>query len=297
MQGRNLILIAVAMLLGIIAVVVTNAYFSGVEEKQAQVAKQQELRQIVVAAAELPFGTVLNEQNVKLVSWPASSVPEGAILSLADAIKGGQATLRPIVAGEPVLTSKLSGRPTLSANLPKGQFAVAVPASAVAAAGGFVRPGDMVDVLLTRKIPGDGAANDDKMTDVVLTAVPVLAVDVDANDKSTEPTVGKTVTLQVDTLGAQKLALSQQLGVLSLALRNAADTTVTEFSTVVPPQLSTRNFRIGKTATAPAPAVAAIAAPARRVSTVAKPAPRRFGPTMTIFRGAEPSDYEVQRGY
>ncbi|MDF2639914.1 MAG: pilus assembly protein CpaB [Novosphingobium lindaniclasticum] len=299
-KGRNLLLVGAAVTIGLAATFMANAYFSGVEERQAQVAQQQQLTRIVVAANDLPFGTVLNEQNLKLVGWPAVSVPAGAFTTLAEATRGGQATIRAIVRGEPVLASKLSGRPTLSANLPKGQFAVAVPISAATAAGGFVRPGDIVDVLLTRQMPGDNAGNQDKMTDVVLAAIPVLAVDVDANDKSTGPAVGKTATLQVDTLGAQKLALSQQLGILSLALRNAADATVTSSSTVIPPQLSARNYRIG------APRASAPSAPAARIAPmrvnltlprVDTPAPRPVGLLMSVFRGNERSEYEVQRGY
>ena len=50
--------------------------------------------------------------------------------------------------------------------------------SDVAGVGGFVRPGDRVDVLLTRVIPGKGANTaTDKMTDVIVEAVPVLGID------------------------------------------------------------------------------------------------------------------------
>lgn len=296
MQGRNVVLLGIAIILGLIAVVLANSYFSGVEERQAKIAREQKLGQVVVATKELPFGTVINDQNVRLVNWPSDSVPDGAFESISAAIGSGNATLRNIVAGEPVLASKLSSRPTLSANLPTGQYAVAVPISAVAAAGGFIRPGDTVDVLLTRKIPGDGASADDKMTDVVLSTVPVLAIDVDASEKSMEPTAaGKTATLQVDTLGAQKLALAQQLGVLSLALRNATDQTVTAASTVLPNQLTARKIYIAsRESRAPSAPAASIS---RSVMSPATSAPRRSGPMMTIFRGSEPSQYEVQRGY
>ncbi|GGB86198.1 Flp pilus assembly protein CpaB [Novosphingobium endophyticum] len=295
MQGRNIILIGIAVVLGLVAVILANSYFSGVEQRQERIAREQELTRIVVAAKELPFGTVLNDQNIMLATWPAKSVPAGAFTSIADAARGGNAVLRPIVAGEPILASKLSNRPTLSANLPAGQYAVAIPISAVAAVGGFVRPGDLVDVLLTRQIPGDGANGNDKMTDVVLSSVPVLAIDVDASDKSTEPKAdSKTATLQVDTLGAQKLALARELGALSLALRNAADQTVTTASTVIPTQLSARNIRIAEKSGSSAPSVPQLA---RSVMSLPAAAPRKTGPLMTVFRGSESSDYEVQRGY
>ncbi len=75
MQGRNWIILGVAVLVGLFAVILANAYFSGVEEKQAQIAKQQEMVQIGDAAQPLEFGTELSPQNIHL-SWPATSVPK-----------------------------------------------------------------------------------------------------------------------------------------------------------------------------------------------------------------------------
>lgn len=301
MQGRNVILVAVAIVLGLFAVIVANAWFSGVEQKQAQVAQQQEMARIVVATQDIPFGQPLSVQNLSLAAWPKGSVPQGAFTSLEEAMKDGRVALRPIVVGEPVLLSKVSGRATLSANVPVGMLAYSIPISDVAGVSGFVRPGDMVDVLLTRQIPGDGASGSDKMTDVVLSAVPVLAIDTVADDTKTEPAVGKTATLQVDRLGAQKLALSTQLGTLTLALRNATDQGAAPARTVVPTQLTTRNLFIRSRGTGTAPSVVAASVPAAMPGSMFAAAaafkPKPSGPTMTIVRGSTSSEYEVQRGH
>jgi len=297
MQGRNWILVGIAVILGLAAVLVANAWFSGVEQRQAQVAEQQQMARIVVANQPIAFGNALSVQNVKLVNWPQTSVPVGAFNSIDEALKGGSVALRPIVVGEPVLASKLSGRATLSANLPVGFVAYAIPISEVAGVAGFVRPGDIVDVLLTRQIPGDNAGAQDKMNDVVLTAIPVLAIDTVADDTQTEAKPGKTATLQVDRLGAQKLALSSQLGSLSLALRNAADQTLATNQTVLPPQLSGRNIAIRKPGNAAPPMapLSFVGLGAAPVGPVA--APRPMGPTMTVVRGSQSSEYEVPRGH
>jgi pilus assembly protein CpaB len=299
MQKRNLMILGVAVTLGLLAVVVVNAYFSGMEQRQEQEAEQQQLAKIVVASQDLTFGTPIGPQNLKLANWPASSVPPGAFTSVEEASKSGAVALRSIVPGEPVLRSKLSGadgRAVLSANLPVGKLAYSIPVTEVAGVAGFVRPGDRVDVILTRQIPGKGAeAATDKMADVILEGVPVLAVDQTLDDQATKAAVAKTATLEVDSYSAQKLALGIQLGTLSLALRNVADQATGARSIVVPRNLSASNYFIPERSNpgmAPPPAYRPPA-----LAAAAKPGPlRASGPTMMVYRGSQPAEYEVQRG-
>jgi pilus assembly protein CpaB len=277
-----------------------------VESKQEQVAQQQRIAQIVVATQGLAFATPLSVQNVKLANWPADSVPEGAFTTVEDATKS-RVALRPLVAGEPVLASKVSGangRATLSANLPVGQLAYAIPISDVAGVGGFVRPGDVVDVLLTRKIPLDGAKDTDKMSTVVLEAIPVLGIDQISDETKTEPAIGKTATLQVDTPGAQKLALSTQLGVLTLALRNVGDRTVGLHPTMTSREVGPYGGSPQRASVRP---VAQAAYRPRQSSYRPLPAPpagggngvlasQPTGPRMTIVRGTETTEEGYTRG-
>ena len=303
MKSRNLIVLVGALLIGLFAVLIVNGVFSGVKQRQEQIAEQNRMVRIVVASQELAFGTQLSSQNVRLANWPAASLPEGAFTTLDDAVKS-RVALRPIVAGEPVLASKVSGlngRATLSANLPQGKLAFAVPITDVSGVGGFIRPGDVVDVLVTRKIPGDGSSDSDRMTDVVLESVPVLGIDQESNESKTAPVIGKTATLQVDTFGAQKLALAQQLGVLTLALRNVADPTVGGRSTVTGRDITASRMFIGQRRTGPAPM-----RPAPLLATYRQPMPRALpgtappamtGPTMTVVRGTKTSEESVYHGF
>ena len=304
MKSRNLIVLAGALLIGLFAVLIVNGVFSGVEQRQEQFAEQNRMVRIVVASQALSFGTQLSSQNVHLANWPAASLPEGAFTTLDDATKS-RVALRPIVAGEPVLASKVSGlngRATLSANLPQGQLAFALPINDVSGAGGFVRPGDVVDVLVTRKIPGDGATESDKMTDVVLEAVPVLGIDQESDQNKTAPAIGKTATLQVDTYGAQKLALAQQLGVLTLALRNVADPTVGGRSTVTGPDITASRMFIGQRRQGMAPSPVRPARtlityrPAMRGPSPGNASPAFVGSTMTVVRGTKTSEESVYHG-
>ena len=298
MLGRNQIILIAAVVLGLVAVFLANTFLSSVENRQEQVAVTGRTTKVVVASQEMAFGTAINSLNVRLADWPADSVPAGSFTSIADLVKFKRAALRPITVGEPVLASRVSGpdgRATLGAKLPEGKLAFAIPLSDVSGVGGFVRPGDSVDVLLTRQIPGPGATADDKMTDVVLEAVPVLGIDQVSDEAKTEPAVGRTATLEVDTLGAQKLALARELGVLSLALRNVSNQPTGSHGTVTARQLTTSRFAIAAKVADAAPAKPAMAVPALSpLQPIVKPI---SGPAMTIIRGTKSTDYEVRRAH
>ena len=304
MQYRNLIVIGVAIFLGLIAILVANSFFSGVEERQERIAEQNKLARIVVASQELAFGSPLSNQNVRLVNWPANSVPAGAFTSLDQVTKENRVALRPLVVGEPVLASKVSGsdgRAVLSANLPDGALAYAVQINDVLGVGGFVRPGDSVDVLLTRQIPGEGATAADKMTEVIMEAVPVLGIDQVSDENKTEPASAKTATLQVDTFGAQKLALSRELGTLSLALRNVASQSVGARQPVIARMLSGSRLYIPakrqQSQMSAAPALAMVRLRPPVAIGIMPRAPGFSGTSMTVVRGVTPTDYEVRRGF
>jgi pilus assembly protein CpaB len=303
MRRRNLIILGFAVVLGLVAVFLANIYFSGVEEQQERVAEQNQLARIVVASQDMAFGTPLTSTNTRLVNWPTNSVPAGAYTDIAAATAGGRVAVRPIVAGEPILSSKVSGddgRATLATLLTGDQRAVSIPVNAVAGVGGFVRAGDVVDVLLTRQIPGEGAGQSDKMTTVVLENVVVMGMDQVADENSTDPAVATTATLQTDIYGAQKLALAQQIGTISLTLRNVENQTVGATGPVVARDLGGAGLYIpsrergGRAAPAVQQAANAPAPRAPAASTPSAP-PRPRGPTMTIVRGTEASEYGVSR--
>jgi pilus assembly protein CpaB len=297
-----LIIIAVATAFGLFAVFLANSWFSGVQQRQENaVAQPQSMARIAVASLDLPFGTPLTSDNVRLVAWPGDSVPPGAYHE-EDAqrlLASGNVAIRPIAAGEPILLSRVSERAVLSANIPPDMRAVTVPIDPVSGVAGFVTPGDVVDVMLTRKIQGDGASSDDQMVTTVLENVQVLAVDTRVGEQNTETAAdSKTATLQVFPEGAQKLALASQIGRLSLALRNVEDQSPATGQRVV----TTRDRSLSgglymperRQASSPASAPALAAAPAASATTPA--APRRpTGPAMTVIRGTETTLEEISR--
>lgn len=225
-QQRSLIVLGLAILLGLAAVYIANSYFSGVQERQQQVVVGSV--KVAVARVPLEFGTEITADKISFIDLPANAVPEGTFNSVQRMLpmNSRRVALRPIAVNEVILNSKISGeggRATISAVLRPDMRAAAVRVSDVAGVGGFVLPGDTVDVLITRSIPGMQGGNAIQITDVLLQNIRVLAIDQNANENSNEPIVSKTATLEVAQVDAQKLALAQTVGAISLTLRNIAD--------------------------------------------------------------------------
>jgi pilus assembly protein CpaB len=176
---------------------------------------------IVVAAGPLEYGTTLTDGNVSEAPWESSIVPEGAFQSKADLLKDGEReALTSMKRNEPILSSRITGpnQPaSLAALTEPGMRAVSVRVDEARGVAGFVRMGDRVDVILTRSDsknePGSFHA------DVLLQDIKVLATGQIANDRQEHPTVVQTVTVEASTEQAQKLILAENVGTLSLVLR------------------------------------------------------------------------------
>lgn len=178
---------------------------------------------IVVAASTLNFGTVVTDENIVEIPWPADTLPEGAFKSKAELQRDGRrVVLTHIAKDEPVLATRVTGpgqRGSLSVLIGKGMRAVTVRVDDVRGVAGFVLPEDHVDILLSR-VEGGGASSN-SYTDVLLQNVKVLAVDQIAGIKQEQPTVAKAVTLEVTPEQSEKLVLASGVGSLSLVLRQA----------------------------------------------------------------------------
>jgi pilus assembly protein CpaB len=177
---------------------------------------------VVVAKQPLRFGTELNASMLQEVPWPAEAMPAGSFSKIDDVLKAGRrVVLTAIETNEPVLSLKITGageRATLSALVHKGMKAVTIRVNDVDGVGGFVLPGDRVDVVMTRQLEKGSA-----VSEVVLQNVRVLAVDQMADERANKAAVAKSVTLEVSTVEAQKVWLASSVGTLSLLLRKAGE--------------------------------------------------------------------------
>ncbi|MCP3729537.1 Flp pilus assembly protein CpaB [Sphingomonas sp. MG17] len=299
MRSQSIIILAIAVVIGLAAVFLANSYLGRVEQTQAQTA--QGTRKVAVARVPIDFGAQITPDKVKLIDWPAESIPAGAFHSIEQLLPMGKArvALRPMLTDEPILRPKLAGeggRATISAVLKPGMRAAAVRVNDVAGVAGFVLPGDVVDVLVTRS-PADMSGGGGQITDVLLQKVRVIAIDQDANDNTDKPVIGKTATLEVTQLDSQKLALAQQVGTLSLVLGTVAGDTNPSVETVSVEDLRDGAFVGGYSAPRPV---------AFRPSGPASPPPPRaaaprqraaapLGSEIQVVRGTENKSYEVGR--
>ena len=225
MRTGTIVMIGFAVLFGVLAVFLAQAWLNSQAEMRAKRLETQQkpltTQTIVVAAKPLRFGAELGTMSLREIPWPEGSVPAGAFARIADLTSSRRVVLSAIEANEPILASKITGsgqRATLSAMLQEGMKAVTIRVNDVEGVAGFVLPGERVDVVLTRQQDKNATA------DVVLQNVRVLAVDQLADERSEKPSVAKAVTLEVDQASAQKVALAATVGTLSLVLRKAGDT-------------------------------------------------------------------------
>jgi len=182
MRRSNLFVLLIAIVMGGIAAFMARNWITA----HATVQPAAPMGTMVVAAAPLTFGTVLTRENINEISWSAGRLPEGAYATKDDLLKDGRrAVLAPVGRDEPILKTKVTGpgqRASLSALLDEGMRAVTVRVDDVRGVAGFVLPGDRVDVVLIRTVPGASSPTEN-VSDILLQHVKVLAVDQLVNER------------------------------------------------------------------------------------------------------------------
>ncbi len=208
MRASTIVMIGFAVVFGVLAVFVAQVWLNNQAHKQARNLESKPLvtKTIVVAKEPLRFGTELKAAMLREVPWPAEACrPAPSPRSMTCSASGQRVVLTAIEPNEPVLALKITGpgqRATLSALVREGMKAVTIRVNDVEGVGGFVQPGDHVDVVLTRQQAKEGATSQ-----VVLQDARVLAVDQRADERNAKAAVPKSVTLEVNTVdGAETVA-------------------------------------------------------------------------------------------
>ena len=180
-------------------------------------------RQVVVAANDLDVGAEIQQEDIRVIEWPQSSMPAQAISDPQDVI--GRGLVLPVVATEPILPMKLADKNAgggLPPAIPPGLRALSVRVNEVIGVAGYVLPGTRVDVLAT---VNPGNQQQDITSKVILTNVQVLAagtkIERDVHDNKAMPV--SVVTLLVAPEEAERLTLAAGEGKIQLALRNPLD--------------------------------------------------------------------------
>ena len=217
-NARALTMMAFAVILAFVAVIEAarwiNAQASGNTNK------------VAVALIDISLGARIAPEMVRMVDWPSSALPPGAINDpkLLDA----RVTRTSIQHGEPIMESKLAPPGTqggLSAVVGEGKRAMTVRVNDVVGVAGFALPGNYVDILVNTQDDAakTGTGRDPSISKIVLERILVLAIAQESNRDDTKPKVVNAVTLELTPEQVEKLDLARSVGSLSLVLRNQVD--------------------------------------------------------------------------
>ena len=240
MDTRKIMLIVGALVIAISAAFGVNQMMRGAAAPQARAAAAPEITgpMILVATRQLPVGTIVGPDSFRFQPWPKELVEKAYFLKDKTDVNTlvGTVVRYPITAGQPLTQGALvhpDDRGFLAAALGPGMRAVTVKVSQEQGVAGFVFPGDRVDVVLAQTISvEEGSSYPDKQiftAETIVRNVRVLATDqrYDAEDETGKTPVRTfgSVTLEATPEIAEKIAVAQDMGKLSLALRPLAEST------------------------------------------------------------------------
>lgn len=265
MSSRTLLLIALSVVFGLGAAWMANTWLTA----RLNVGGDN-MENVVVAAMEIPFGQMVEPQQVKLVQMPKGAAPADAFSSVEQAT--GRIATMTLLQGDILREARLAehlGGSTLASLIAPNKRAISVRVDDVVGVGGFLLPGNRVDVLVAKT-----THNNDAQAETILYDLRVLAVDQTASTDKTQPVVVRAVTLEMTSEEAEKLVKGQSEGRLQLALRNPLD-----------------EDKGPKEEVASAPVVAPVPVAKPVVRRIAAPAPVRI----TIIRGTSIENLSMPR--
>lgn len=285
MRRSSIFLLLGAVLLGLLAVLAARMVMNkGPASPQVEAPKTY----VVVASKPLKFGDKLEPGLLKTQPWPGA-LPAEAYAKTQDAVGDGNRTaLRDINEGEVILATAVTGgagRLASSTLLGPEMRAVSLPVTETSGAGGFLAPGDRVDVFLTRTF------EDQAYSGIVVQGARVLAVGQTSDTSTSEPIIVKSATIEVTPVEAQKITLAQTFGNLQMVLRATGDESRVPLQTVN----AFDTFGMRPTPDKGGTASAAPSAQAPGGNTPAQPRPIANGTEVRIVRGTETSVYQVPK--
>jgi pilus assembly protein CpaB len=214
---RAIFMIGLASMTALVAVLLASRWLS----QQSSLSTNK----IAVAAVDINPGARLGADMVRLIDWPAASIPEGSFND--PKVLDTRVTRVSFTRGEPIIEARLAqvgATGGLSSIVAEGKRAMTVRVNDVVGVAGFALPGNFVDILVSTQEESSASANRDlSISKLVLERILVLAVAQEASINDTKPKVVNAVTLEVTPKQAEQLDLARSVGQLSLVLRNQVD--------------------------------------------------------------------------
>ena len=216
MPNKNFIIIALCL-----ATLVTMLVFSFMKTSEVKVKKEEATFPVIVAKVEIPVNTIIKAEMIEIRKIPIQYVPLGVVTSLNAAIE--KVLLTNATVGQMIFEKDLKDKDAslgLSYIIPPNMRAISVQVDSAASIARLIKPGDMVDILVTL------TAQDQTVT--VLQNVLILAIDQQTETKYKKEVVNintvAIVTFALTLKDAEKLVLASSQGPLQLALRSAQGT-------------------------------------------------------------------------
>lgn len=235
MSIRNILLIVGALFMIGGTAFVAKSWLDAQRAPAQQIVEAQpepvvELTYVLIAKADIPIGTFIQETDLDWQAWPDEVKSENYLIQgeFDETTLVGSVSRQPISAGEPMVLGRVVApgeRGFLAAVLKPGYRAVSIEVDETSGIGGFVFPGDRVDLILSHSIQDATLENrsERQASETILTNVRILAVDQQTdNDSESQPIVASTATLELTPKQAEMIAAVRSLGQLSLSLRSLA---------------------------------------------------------------------------
>ena len=210
-------------------------------DHQALAARRETVLYVSVSRSVLS-GELLKASDLQTIAWPSSNPIKEAFTKVDEV--AGRTALYPLEPGQPVIDKELTapGAGTgLASKIPNGMRAIALKSDEVVGVAGFLNPGSHVDVLVTYR----SEHQTEPVTATVLQNAEVIAagqrVEPDPTGK-TAPAAATVVTLLLTPPEAERALLASNQGSVHFVLRNSADTSKTDNTSVSLSQLATGTY-------------------------------------------------------
>lgn len=217
-----MVFLAVSFFAALVVFGLMWVFLSGLQHNLDQMSKGSDQIEVVVAARDLHQGMALTAEDLQIKEIPRAYIPDTVYHSLSDV--EGRTPRERILKGEAIRQERLAqpaaGR-GLNAIIPTGQRAQQIELAGAASVGGFINPGNFVDILVT-----GNDSNGMGQTTTLLQAVKVLAVDdrLETQGRGRRERGGSpAVTLALTPYDAQRLTEAVAIGNITLTLRNDVD--------------------------------------------------------------------------
>jgi pilus assembly protein CpaB len=216
MKQRGILLIAMSLLMGLGAAWFANGW---VENRSGQAVDDNNVV-VMAAAIDIPYGTKLEARHIRAVKIPKGIKPQDAVASVDELV--GYVSTGDVVEGEMLIKTRFVAHDigsTLAALIGENMRAITVRVDDVVGVGGFLLPGNYVDVLATRVDRQTNKAT----SETILKKIRVLAVDQTARTNDADPVVVRAVTLEMTPVESETLSKRRAEGTIQLTLRNPND--------------------------------------------------------------------------